>query len=537
MVFKDVEPCSKWFPTYDFHEHGKRQYKILLAVVKPESLNSEVQIMENPHFIKQDLVEVVLESIGGYKLTPLLLEMIRFLLKGIYEGLILFDKEGNIEFMDKCTEKFFGLKPGEAKGLHITQLVPNTKLSAKFGVPCIGKIQEVKGQKKIVSELPIKKGGEVVGVLGKVIVHELEEIENLNKEIQNLKVKIDYYKEGAKLINSSHYNFENLLGISPKFVKVKQLALKIAPMEANVLLEGESGTGKELFAHSIHNLSRRRNRPFIRVNCPSIPFELAESELFGYEKGAFSGARNEGKPGKFELSEGGTIFLDEIGSLPLSIQGKLLRVLQEKEIERLGGRNTIKVNFRLIAATNVSLSELVARERFRADLFYRLNTVPIKIPPLRERNEDIPLFVDYFLKEINKSVTTNVSDISDEALQVMMSYGWPGNVRELANVLEQSVLSVAQGHIIKAENLPSFIFEKDDYNNEDGFGLRSILRETERQTIEKVLSLTGGNKRRAAKLLGIQRCVLYQKMKKYRVESYPHPQLAKGHPINGEQAR
>ncbi len=473
--------------------------------------------MDSLDSIRQDLVGVVLESIGEYKLTPLIIEMIRFLLRGIYEGLILVDKESNIQFMDKYTERFFGLKSGEGKDIHITDLIPDGGLEivAKTGFPEIGQIKEVKGQKKIVSILPIKKDGEVLGVLGKAIVHKLEEIENLNKEIESLKVKISRYKEGVEEINLSHYTFENLLGISPRFMKAKQLAMKIAATDANVLLEGESGTGKELFAHSIHNLSRRRSKPFIRVNCPSIPFELAESELFGYDKGAFSGARDGGKFGKFELSEGGTIFLDEIGSLPLSIQGKLLRVLQEKEIERLGGRNTIKVNFRLIAATNANLSGLVSKERFRADLFYRLNTVPIKIPPLRERNEDIPLFVDYFLKEINKTLKTSVSDISDEGLQIMMDYGWPGNVRELANVLEQSILSVPQGHIIKTENLPSFIFEKDYHINEDDFGLKSILRETERQAIKKVLSFTGGNKRKAASLLGIQRCVLYQKLKKY----------------------
>lgn len=474
-------------------------------------------MMEHSDSIKQQLADIVLESIRGYKATPLILEMLRFLLKSTYEGLILLDTKGNIQFMDKRSEKLFGLGPGEGANFHIADLIPNEEIKTivETGLPKIS-IEEFKDQKRIILKLPIKKNGEVIGVLGRGVLHGLEEIERLNGEIERLKIKVAYYKSEVDKKNSAHYSFENLLGASPKFLKAKQLAMKIAATDANVLLEGESGTGKELFAHSIHNLSWRRNKPFIRVNCPSIPFELAESELFGYERGAFSGARNEGKPGKFELSEGGTIFLDEIGSLPLSIQAKLLRVLQEKEIERLGGKSTVKVNFRLIAATNVDLSGLVAKERFRGDLFYRLNGVPIKIPPLRERIEDIPLFVTYFLAEINKTLKTDVFHLSEEALQVITNYRWPGNIRELTNVLEQAVLNVHQGHMIQTEHLPSFIFfEKGGHAINENHSLKRVLEETERQTIERFLQVSGGNKRKAAKLLGIQRCVLYQRLKKY----------------------
>ena len=317
--------------------------------------------------------------------------------------------------------------------------------------------------------------------------------------------------------DSSLYAFENLLGNSENFLRAKQTAMRVARTEANVLLEGESGVGKELFAHSIHNMSRRSSNPFIRVNCPSIPFELAESELFGYEKGAFSGARTEGKPGKFELSEGGTIFLDEVGSLPLSIQAKLLRVLQEKEIERLGGKSTIKVDFRVIAATNVNLSESVKQGRFRSDLFYRLNTVPIKIPPLRQRREDIPLYVEHFLQEISKRLNMPMRKMSEDALEIMMNYPWPGNVRELTNVLEQSLLNAMQNELIVPENLPPSVSEKIDLIMENKFGLKGILEEAEKQVIKRALDFTRGNKRRAAKLMEIQRCSLYQKLKKYKM--------------------
>ena len=489
--------------------------------IKPIHINhvkgEKMSLLDND---EASLVRTVLDEIGPYKLTPLFLEMIRFLLKGVYEGLILIDKEGKIEFMDKYTERSFNLNPGEGKNFHLTDLVPDTKLHlvAKTGIPGIGQIQEVRGEKVIVSRLPIKKNQEIIGAVGKVIFHKVEEIENLNQQIETLKTKISNYKKRINGVDSSHYTFENLLGNSEKFLRAKQTAMRVAQTDANVLLEGESGVGKELFGHSIHNHSRRANNPFIRINCPSIPFELAESELFGYEKGAFSGARTEGKPGKFELGQGGTIFLDEVGSLPLSIQSKLLRVLQEKEIERLGGRGTIKVDFRVIAATNLNLSEWVDQGRFRSDLFYRLSTVPIKIPPLRQRREDIPLYVGHFMKEIGKRLDMDVRKMSDEALQIMLNYSWPGNVRELTNVLEQSLLNGMQNGIILTENLPPSVFEKNNDIMENNLSLRGILEETERQVIKRALNFTRGNKRKAARLLEIQRCSLYQKLKKYRIE-------------------
>jgi transcriptional regulator with PAS, ATPase and Fis domain len=464
-----------------------------------------------------ELVRMVKDEIGTYELTPLFLQMVRFLL---HEDLILIGREGKIEFMDKNTERFLNLDAGEGKNFNIVDLVPDTKLHsvAKSGIPGIGQIQEIKGKRKIVTRLPIKKNGEIIGAIGRVVFHEVEEIENLNKEIENLEMKNSNYTRRMTGIDSSQYTFENLLGNSEAFSKAKQAAMRVSQTDVNTLLEGETGVGKELFAHSIHNFSRRANKPFIRINCSSIPFELAESELFGYEKGAFSGARTDGKPGKFELSEGGTIFMDEIGSLPLSIQPKLLRVLQEREFERLGGRTTIKVDFRLIAATNVNLSELVKQGRFRSDLFYRLSTVPIKIPALRERKEDIPFYVAHFLKEITKRLQKGETRMSDEALQLMMNYSWPGNVRELTNVLEQCILNAGENRIMLPENLPHSIFGKSNHILENNFSLKGIIEETERQVIRKTLNLTRGNKRKAAKILEIQRCSLYQKLKKYNIE-------------------
>jgi transcriptional regulator with PAS, ATPase and Fis domain len=472
--------------------------------------------------MENKLDSLIRDTIHPYSLTPLIGEMINFILSGICESLVLVNKDGEIEFMDRHTEKFFNLMRGGAKGLHVTKLVPDTRLHliAKTGLKEIGKLLEVKGQKKIVTRFPIKKNGQIIGAIGKIIFYKLQEIESLNKEISELRLRIDHYRKGFKEFNLAQYNFEQLLGNSEKFVTAKQLAIRAALTDADILIIGESGTGKELFSHSIHNVSNRKRKPFIRVNCPSIPFDLAESELFGYEKGAFSGARNEGKPGKFELCEGGTIFLDEVGSLPLSIQAKLLRVLQEKEIERLGGKNSIKVDFRVISATNVNLSELIEKGRFRSDLFYRLNTIPIEIPPLRERKEDIPLYIDHFLKKINISFGSNARGISDDGLKIIMNYHWPGNLRELMNVLEQSILNMAGGDIILPMNLPQILFEKNYNVNVNNFSLKNIVERSEIETIRKVLNSVEGNKRKAAKLLNIQRSVLYQKLKRYHI-NYP----------------
>ncbi len=288
--------------------------------------------MEPSHAMRRDLVNIVLESLGEYGLTPLVLDMIKFLLKSAYEGLVLFDKDRKIQFMDKCSEKVFGLEPGTARNLEIKDLIPDEDIEGvlRTGIPKIS-IQEFRGQKRLILKLPIKKEGKVIGVLGRGVLHTFEEIENLNKEIGNLKARLAYYRGEVKQLNPARYTFNDVLGASEKFREAKELAIKAAATDVGVLLVGESGTGKELFAHSIHNASSRRNKPFIRINCPSIPFELAESELFGYEKGAFSGAKNEGKPGKFELAEGGTVFLDEVSSLPLSIQAKLLECCRRKK--------------------------------------------------------------------------------------------------------------------------------------------------------------------------------------------------------------
>ena len=320
-----------------------------------------------------------------------------------------------------------------------------------------------------------------------------------------------------------------LVGQSPAMRQVYELIAKVADSPSTVLVTGESGTGKELVAQALHRGSSRRDKPLIKVNCAAIPKDLVESELFGYEKGAFTGAVGS-KPGRFELADGGTLFLDEIGEIPLEMQVKLLRALQESEFERVGGIKTIRVDVRLITATNRDLKSLIVEGRFREDLYYRLNVVPIALPPLRERKEDIPLLVQHFVEKYDRRLGKKVERVDDDAMQVLLRYPWPGNIRELENLVERSVL-FADGPVIGAAQLPDSLREKvpgmpvpiaaigplGAITAPSGASMKEIVRqaqaELERELITRALEETGGNVTRAAKRLQISRKSLQVKMK------------------------
>ena len=302
---------------------------------------------------------------------------------------------------------------------------------------------------------------------------------------------------------------------------VFDIVAKVADSPSTVLVTGESGTGKELVARALHRNSSRRDKPLIKVNCAAIPKDLVESELFGYEKGAFTGAVGS-KPGRFELADGGTLFLDEIGEIPVEMQVKLLRALQESEFERVGGIKTIAVDVRLIAATNRDLEELIRGGRFREDLFYRLNVVPIALPPLRDRREDIPLLVSHFIEKYDRRLGKRVERVADDAMQLLLQYGWPGNIRELENVMERSIL-FAEGPVVRAEDLPETLRERAVAAGATGApatagaSMKDIVRqaqaELERELIARALEETGGNVTQAAKRLQISRKSLQVKMK------------------------
>jgi transcriptional regulator with PAS, ATPase and Fis domain len=296
--------------------------------------------------------------------------------------------------------------------------------------------------------------------------------------------------------------------------KTKAIAARVAKTSASVLITGESGTGKELFAHAIHECSPRREKPFVRVNCSAIPEGLFESELFGYDRGAFSGAKREGKPGKFELADGGSLFLDEIAELPMVMQGKLLRVLQEKEIERIGGTAIHQVDVRVIAATNQALKPLILEKRFREDLYYRLRVFPVQIPPLRERKQDILLLANSFLKQYCGEFGKSLMSFSVELKKWLLDYAWPGNVRELKNVLEAAVL-LNDDEMLDVPAVTSLIESSEDSIVHAGSSLTEQLALMEKRLIEQALKANEGDRLAAAEQLGIHFTSLYRKMKKY----------------------
>ncbi|MEW6115688.1 MAG: nif-specific transcriptional activator NifA [Nitrospirota bacterium] len=385
--------------------------------------------------------------------------------------------------------------------------------------------------------VPIKFKNEIVGVLSvdrlfgskrvsfeedlrllKIMASLIAQSVKLHRELEKEREAFLAEREQLKQQLRGKYKVENIIGYSERMQEVFESIHRVAPSKANVLLRGESGTGKELVAKAIHYMSPRAKGPFVKFNCASIPEGLLESELFGHEKGAFTGAMTMRK-GRFELANGGTIFLDEIGDLPIALQPKILRVLQEKEFERVGGEKTIKVDVRLIAATSRNLEELVAGGRFREDLYYRLNVVPLFLPALRERKEDIPPLVEHFLKRFNHDNHKSVT-ITPDVMNTFLNYDWPGNVRELENTIERLVV-MAGGNTITQSDLPLNIKDqliKARYATQLKDALPSTIEDIEKTKIIEALKRSGWVQARAARLLGLTPRQIGYKMKKYNIQ-------------------
>jgi len=469
---------------------------------------------------EQEFLTVLQNVLGSYGFSPEITWALRFFLRNPYESLVITDKEGNLEFMDKGSEKFFNLPPSGAKGVKIKDLIPDSDLPKvlETGIPLIGRVINVKGIRRIGSAYPLIKDGEIIGAIGRLVFRSLDELDRINYEMRILKSELKSLREKQRYQHSGIYTFENILGISPAIREAIDMAKRVAVTDSDVLIIGESGTGKELFAHAIHNFVNSQ-KPFVRVNASAIPFELAESELFGYEKGAFTGANPFGKPGKFEIAHNGTLFLDEISSLPLSLQAKLLRVLQEREMQRLGSTKVQKLNFRLIAVTNNDLKALVKEGKFREDFYYRIDKATVHIPSLRERKEDIPIYFNFFLKTINERFGTKFKRLSNEALFCFMDYNWPGNVRELINVIEQACLKKWDGEEIPMSSLPlQLIGSSSTRVPSSSNSFKKEVQNEEKKLILQALEQTRGNKRRAAFLLGTPRSTFYKKLRDYSIK-------------------
>lgn len=445
-------------------------------------------------------------------------ELLKTIISVIPDAVMVTDREGTCIMVNQAYMELSGLSAkdvvGKPANIDIAEKESILIKSLKEKRPFFNELRRVGPEKKEVlcSATPIFINGELVGSVG--VMHDISEIKRLSRELEHKNQLIKNLQPT--------YTLDDIVGESEAIVKAKERAKACAGVFATVLISGESGTGKELFAHAIHNLSKRAQGPFVRVNCAAINKDLIESELFGYEGGAFTGSLKKGKKGYFEEADGGTIFLDEVSELSLPAQAKLLRVLQEQEVVRVGGTVPRKVDVRVIAATNRDLEEEVKEGNFRKDLFYRLDVLSIKIPPLRERKEDIPLLCSHILKRLNQKYGRGVSKISDDALKMLYSYDWPGNVRELENVISRAMINMdISEKEIKKEHLPPLNVAKSEekLKPEDGVITVNIKdkkwKEIKKEFEKKVFDYYLRRKKKKvdiARELGITRRSLYLKI-------------------------
>jgi PAS domain S-box-containing protein len=431
-----------------------------------------------------------------------------------YEGIIITDKHGIIQLANQTYANFLNTTLEDMIGRHVTEVVENTRMHivARTGQPEIAHLQRINGHLMIANRIPVFQNGEVTAVIGKVIFQDVRELFEMTAKFEKLNIDKESYKNELNNRLRAKYTFDSIIGASPALEAAKKLARRAAQSDSTVLLQGESGTGKELFAHAIHQESRRHKGPLIRLNCAAIPESLFESELFGYTEGSFTGAKKSGKKGKFALADKGTLFLDEISELPLHLQAKLLRALQEREIEPVGADAPEPVDVRIIAASNKNLEELVAKGRFRQDLYYRLHVVTIDIPPLRERQGDVPLLLHHLLGELIVETGIPADGFDQAAEEKLTAYDWPGNIREMRNILERA-LHLKDGNTITLSDLPRTILSAKKAPR----ALRDALEQYEGQLIRQALQAAQGDKLAAAKQLGISKSSLYAKIEKYGI--------------------
>ena len=444
---------------------------------------------------------------------------LKYIIGHIKEGICAVNDEGVVILWNSFMEERYGIKSDEIVGRPISDFLEDTicekVLRRRIGISGVYSTYKKQDMYGLVHANPIFFGGEFVGVVCTEL--DVTEARNLSFELEKTNEKLKYLQDEVK--NLSNGVFEGILGKSDKIEKAKAIAKQVAKTSSSIFIWGESGTGKEVFSRAIHEQSGRKGA-FVPVNCSAIPAELFESEFFGYESGAFTGANKKGKSGIFELAKDGTVFLDEIADLPLNMQAKLLRVLQEKEVRRVGGEKTIKINPRIISATNKDLEKMVKEEKFREDLYYRLNVVEIKIPPLRERKEDIAILLHHFLDEMCRENGKPRLTLSKEAYKTLENYRWKGNIRELKNTVENMVV-LSDSSIIGKEDIPNYIVEsaKNSTDDEDyPLDLTSAIEKLEIKNITKALEMSNGNKAKAAKILNIPRTTLYYKLDLYGIK-------------------
>ncbi len=447
--------------------------------------------------------------------NALMQERLQLILEAVQDGICVVDKNGEVTYVNPSYLRILNKTEDMVIGENVYETAPegNRCSVLKSGVARIGSISHKKDGTTIVANVnPIFVDGEIAGVVS--VVKNITEIQTLMEKLHQISAKAEYLEQELLRTKKTNKSFANYIGRSGRVVDVLAMAAKAAESGATVLIRGESGTGKELVAEGIHYASARSTGPFIRVNCGAIPSTLLESELFGHEKGAFTGAVRR-KLGKFELADKGTIFLDEIGEMDKHMQVKLLRVLQQREFDRVGGETTVHVDVRIIAATNRNLEEMVRQGEFRDDLYYRLNVIPLFLPPLRERVEDIPLLTESFIDRIAQQVQKPVRGITPEALEILMAYKWPGNVRELENIIER-VITLMDSDFISRDNLPTYLAGETAAREVKDLDSNVVLpwEEYEKQIIANALKKCGSFNA-AGKMLKLTHKTVATKAKKY----------------------
>ena len=453
-------------------------------------------------------------------------DLLAALLDNPHESLILIDRDAIIRYVSPASAEFYGVGRDEAVGRHLSRLSPRSDLPKVLatGKAEVGQVWRMGGRERVIARIPLRdRNGEIIGAAGKIMFWHVDRMRELVRQTEMLKEQLQFYEKELQSLYSSRFDLEQLVGESPLMREAKQKAVLAAESDLSVLITGETGTGKGLFARAVHRMSSRAKKPFVQINCAAIPHELFESELFGYEPGAFTGAGKKGKPGKFELADGGIVFLDEVGDLPLSLQVKLLRVIQEEEVERLGGGRPLSLDFRIIAATNRDLKSMMNQGEFRQDLYYRLNIFHLEIPPLRRNREDIPRLAYHILANNRSAGRPWPTRISRAAMSLLQAYDWPGNVRELKNALIRAAAMAGGGEALLPEHLPPEITGDEDlgaYVQPDGppQTMRQAVAAAEKQAIERALAASGGNRKEAAEILGIHRTGLFQKMRRYGIK-------------------
>lgn len=443
-----------------------------------------------------------------------------YLLNSPYAAMVVVDDKAAVRYIPPVHEAFFGIKHGEAVGKPVTRVIENTNLHevVRTSKAEIGKLQTMGGVTRVVSRIPIVRNGQTVGAIGQVMFKEPETVHDLSKEVAKLRSEVTFYRNELSGMKRRTYGLDQMVGKSEAIQQLKSDILRVAPLHVPVLIVGESGTGKELASHALHSLSPRNESPMVFVNAAALPSGLVESELFGYEAGAFTGAEKKGRKGKFELADRSSLFFDEIGDMPPEIQVKLLRVLQDGMFERVGGDRPRYSDFRLICASNRNFQQMISAGEFRLDLYYRISGVTIRMPSLRERLEDIPELVEKFLSSFAARHNMPAKGVDRRVYGYLRELPWPGNVRQLLHEVEKAAI-FADGPEITVEN-----FRLAPVNAEqgaaapvlppvpDGGTLQDAVAGVERAMIRDAMQKYKGNKKKVAEELGISRAYLYKKL-------------------------